>query len=809
MNMASNDHGSDRTDGGRRGGFSEAALADLFRGRRAVLVVGCGEGSFLGLLRDRGVAAVGIDERPLPVLAARREGFEAETLDPRRVANLPGLFDGIHVSNVVERMDGLTAARFLEDCVRKLEPGGILVLRSSNAADATAFWDDPGRVRPYPPGALETMVLSAGLSIVRTGSGDEPFVVAESAAAPEPATTGGAACAPAVPSPITAGPGRKGGKTPVVFEGAFFATHSFAIVNREMASGLLASGRVDLSLAPVSAHDFGPERDPKKLGPVWDALGAPLRGPAAVHVRHRFPPDFSAPPSGALVVWQPWEFGAVPKAWIGPIRTTVDEVWAPSEYVARCFERSGVPRERIAFVPYGVDLERFAPGIRPAALATKKRFKFLFVGGSLWRKGVDLLLRAYRTTFHRDDDVCLVVKELGADSFYRGQNLLGEIEAMSRDEAAPEILVLREPRDHSDMPALYAAADCLVHPYRGEGFALPVAEAMACGKPAIVTRGGATDDFVGDDCGFRIPGRPIAVNVELELAGNGEVIEPDLDALVRALREAYARPDEVARRGQAARRRAEETLSWKRAAEIAARRIEALASRAPVRATSPAGATVPAAAAAAARPDPMEEMETRLREIYAGGTAADAKDPAVADAHRTLARYYADRGEYESARRHFERLTDLEPASWEWHNSLGLLAVLGGLNTEAEARFRKALELNPDSASVHYNLGVLHHNLDRKRDAIASFRRALALGAEDAEILNNLGVLLFETGDPAEAERWLKRAVELDGAYSEARINLATVLDRAGRTEEARRHAEAVLQIEPGHAEALAFVSEK
>jgi glycosyltransferase involved in cell wall biosynthesis len=30
-----------------------------------------------------------------------------------------------------------------------------------------------------------------------------------------------------------------------------------------------------------------------------------------------------------------------------------------------------------------------------------------------------------------------------------------------------------------DLPRLYAACDALVHPYRGEGFALPVLEAMA------------------------------------------------------------------------------------------------------------------------------------------------------------------------------------------------------------------------------------------------------------------------------------------------------------------------------------------
>ena len=42
----------------------------------------------------------------------------------------------------------------------------------------------------------------------------------------------------------------------------------------------------------------------------------------------------------------------------------------------------------------------------------------------------------------------------------------------------------------TEVARLYAACDCLVHPFRGEGFALPVVEAMACGLPVIVTGAG-------------------------------------------------------------------------------------------------------------------------------------------------------------------------------------------------------------------------------------------------------------------------------------------------------------------------------
>jgi glycosyltransferase involved in cell wall biosynthesis len=48
-----------------------------------------------------------------------------------------------------------------------------------------------------------------------------------------------------------------------------------------------------------------------------------------------------------------------------------------------------------------------------------------------------------------------------------------------------------------DLPALYAAAACLVCPSRYEGFGLPVVEAMAARTPTIVSDGGALPETAG------------------------------------------------------------------------------------------------------------------------------------------------------------------------------------------------------------------------------------------------------------------------------------------------------------------------
>ena len=117
------------------------------------------------------------------------------------------------------------------------------------------------------------------------------------------------------------------------------------------------------------------------------------------------------------MVFQPWEYGAIPSAWLAPLCDLVDEVWVPTSFVKGGFVQSGVPAERVQVIPLGIDPDLFSPSGPALPLPTSKKFKFLFVGGTIHRKGIDVLLRAYGRAFYRSDDVCLVIKDMGG-GFY-------------------------------------------------------------------------------------------------------------------------------------------------------------------------------------------------------------------------------------------------------------------------------------------------------------------------------------------------------------------------------------------------------
>ncbi len=407
--------------------------------------------------------------------------------------------------------------------------------------------------------------------------------------------------------------------------GSFLDHGSLSHVNRELTGALQADG--NLKIVRVNNGAAAAPGFAQLAGTIPPTASLD----AAVTVRHAWPPVWTRPRNGKLVVIQPWEFGALPEQWVKD-SATVDEFWVPSQYVRRVYLDSGVPECKVVVVPNGVDTGRFNRQAAPRKLATQKKFKFLFVGGTIFRKGPDLLLKAYLENFTAADDVCLVIKDFGGQGIYAGQTFEAKIRAAQSKPNAPEILYLNEELPPGDLPGLYTACDCLALPYRGEGFGLPVLEAMACGLPVIVTAGGATDDFVRDDFGWRIPSQRMVFGREvsgLKLTGDGWFLEANVAALGRCLREAFLNPSETQKRGRLAAEHARQSWSWHNAATIAAQRIAELASappsplqgeRAGVRGHHLGGhSQTPAPRLATASPSPLPGERAGVRGHHLGG----------------------------------------------------------------------------------------------------------------------------------------------------------------------------------------------
>jgi glycosyltransferase involved in cell wall biosynthesis/Tfp pilus assembly protein PilF/SAM-dependent methyltransferase len=461
----------------------------------------------------------------------------------------------------------------------------------------------------------------------------------------------------------------KNSKPVLVWEGSFLDYGSLSHINRELTARMPEVACVGPKTLPERAkNDADMKRCAGKLSSV-----APKN--AAVTVRHQWPPNWSRPASGALVVIQPWEYGSVPAAWVEQ-SANVDEFWVPSPLVRSMYVNSGIAPQKVRVVPNGVDTKKFRPNVAPLKLQTKKKFKFLFVGGTIYRKGPDVLLEAFAQTFTAKDDVCLVIKDFGGDSFYQGQTAEKAIQEIQKRPDAPEILYLNTELSSEQMPALYAACDCLVLPYRGEGFGMPVLEAMSCGRPVIVTANGATDYFVTLECGWEIPSQGVYIGDrvgDIQLAKKGWLFEPVKAELAKIMKFTAANPQECRRRGTAGRGIVERKFDWNDVAAEVAHRLRELGEKyAPAITTlevkekkvAPQKIVILPAVAKIGRLDEARELlaQKKFEAAWNAGIAAIAQRPFHPEAYLLLAETAKAAGDTNCARRCAERALKLTPS---------------------------------------------------------------------------------------------------------------------------------------------------
>ncbi len=174
-----------------------------------------------------------------------------------------------------------------------------------------------------------------------------------------------------------------------------------------------------------------------------------------------------------------------------------------SSFTRHTLVENGADAAGIRVVPYGVDLEQFAPPT--SAPATSGPLQLLFVGRINQRKGIKYLLQALDLL--RSQDVHLTV--------------CGRvIDGLSLFQQYADRVTIRPSVSAEELRAAYQAADLFVFPSVAEGFAQVLLESLASGLPILSTTHTAAPDLITDGVeGFIVePRRPDLLASKIEWA---------------------------------------------------------------------------------------------------------------------------------------------------------------------------------------------------------------------------------------------------------------------------------------------------
>lgn len=350
-------------------------------------------------------------------------------------------------------------------------------------------------------------------------------------------------------------------------EGPIDSYYSLAIVNRHLGLALDASG-VNVGLNRATGTGGGTS-DAEWLR-IHEPAAARLEARAAelaaagiapdVSLRFHYPPWVDGMRGRVRVTHSyGWEESAFPQPYVDAFNRGLDLVTTLSTQVSKILRDSGV-RVPMTVVGTGVD-HILAHTPRPLDLpeAAQAAFRFLHVSSCFPRKGIDVLLDAWGRAFRSHDDVVLIIK-----TFPNPHNdVAHQLKRLrARDPSYPAVVLIDEDVPPDQLLWLYQQCHAFVAPSRGEGFGMPMAEAMLLGLPVIVTGWGGQTDFCTPQTAWLCDYDFVFAQSHLS-AAQSVWAEPRASHLAELLRDVRkASPEDLRARLRAARDKVERDYSW-------------------------------------------------------------------------------------------------------------------------------------------------------------------------------------------------------------------------------------------------------
>lgn len=289
----------------------------------------------------------------------------------------------------------------------------------------------------------------------------------------------------------------------IKIHGLFYDTSGYAKVNRNLAIQLHNMGYT-IKVDPKRGQNQLSEDELKEFVPLEKTKIS----------RNHISIDSIVPSLGELssgkykILYTTIESYSVPQQFIDSCQN-YDEIWTISEWNTRILKKH-VKNKPIYTIATGIDPELYCEeGPQFNFESHVKNFVFVSVFTWTYRKGYDVLLRAYFDEFSADDDVTLLImsRYQSGQSKYQKDKIKNDINEIMKEfpnKDMPQVVRYSQVISEQDMPKLYRAANAFILCTRGEGNGLPPLEASMCGLPIIMTNCSGQQQYLREDNSYPI-----------------------------------------------------------------------------------------------------------------------------------------------------------------------------------------------------------------------------------------------------------------------------------------------------------------
>jgi len=176
------------------------------------------------------------------------------------------------------------------------------------------------------------------------------------------------------------------------------------------------------------------------------------------------------------------------------IAKNVDKIICVNKDYISKYVKWGINREKIVYIPNGIDINKFSPGKSDVKEKLKCKNLIIFWGRLGYQKNTHMLVKAFKNI--KTPDTKLVIIGKGPD--------LKKLKKLAGDN---KNIIFTGYLSDKDLLNYARAADIAVLPSKAESWGLVIGEAMACELPVISSDVGMAGELLGD-------GRGIVLNKE-------------------------------------------------------------------------------------------------------------------------------------------------------------------------------------------------------------------------------------------------------------------------------------------------------